>query len=82
MAFVSPACYALLAGAGRSLEEQGEIMAKKGMVTTAAAIISPSVGGFMAGGLGYDKAFVIFGIIMLLAGLIAVLFLPNEQKAA
>lgn len=76
MAFVSPACSALLGETGRSEREQGEIMGKKGLVLTTAGIVSPAVGSFLAVKFGYSQSFIILGYIMLIAGVFAGLVLP------
>ncbi|MFY0543352.1 MFS transporter [Brevibacillus sp. H7] len=78
MAFVSPACFAMLSETGRSPSEQGELMAKNGMVLTAAAIVSPGVGGFFAGQYGYAESFVILGGIMIAVGFLALILLPGR----
>ncbi|QQE72977.1 MFS transporter [Brevibacillus composti] len=77
MAFVSPACFALLGETGRTRAEQGELMAKNGMVLTAAAVVSPAVGSFLGVQFGYGMSFVILGGIMGGAGLFALLVLPR-----
>lgn len=76
MAFVSPACSAMLGETGRTALEQGEIMGKKGLVLTTAGIVSPAVGSFLAVQFGYGQSFIILGYIMIAAGLFAYLVLP------
>jgi DHA1 family multidrug resistance protein-like MFS transporter len=76
MAFVSPACSAMLGETGRTALEQGEIMGKKGLVLTTAGIVSPAVGSFLAVQFGYGQSFMILGYIMIAAGLFAWLVLP------
>ncbi len=80
MAFVSPACFALLARAGRTEEEQNKIFVQKGIILTFASIISPAIGGFLAGKWGFAQSFIILGIIMFLTGVIAFLFLPRASS--
>lgn len=80
MAFVTPACFALLGQAGKTMEEQGKVMAKNGMVLTGASIVSPAVGGYLAGHLGYQNSFLLLGGIMATAGLVALLFLPGKKR--
>jgi MFS transporter, DHA1 family, multidrug resistance protein len=79
MAFVSPACFAMLGETGRTRAEQGELMAKNGMVLTTAAIVSPAVGSFFAVQFGYGQSFVILGSIMAAAGVFALLVLPGRR---
>ncbi|UFJ43002.1 MFS transporter [Brevibacillus humidisoli] len=80
MAFVTPACYALLGAIGKTEEEKGRVMAKNGMVITIASIVSPGIGGFLAAHVGYIGSFYTLGGVMLLAGLIAVMLLPQENR--
>ncbi|MFM1655463.1 MFS transporter [Brevibacillus sp. B_LB10_24] len=79
MAFVTPACSALLGQLARNNEEQGVFMVKKGMVLTAAAIVSPAIGGLLAAKFGYAQAFFIFGVIMMLASFVTLSSLPNKS---
>lgn len=78
MAFVSPACSAMLGETGRTALEQGEIMGKKGLVLTTAGIVSPAVGSFFAVQFGYGQSFVILGYIMIVAGVFSWLALPSK----
>jgi DHA1 family multidrug resistance protein-like MFS transporter len=80
LAFVSPACFAMLGESGRSAVEQGELMAKNGIVLTSAAVISPTVGSFFAVQYGYPQSFVMFGLIMIAAGCLALLLLPAKNR--
>ncbi|WP_289139272.1 MFS transporter [uncultured Brevibacillus sp.] len=76
MAFVSPACSAMLGETGRTAVEQGEIMGKKGLVLTTAGIVSPAVGSFLAVQFGYGQSFVILGYMMIAVGVFAWMMLP------
>lgn len=78
MAFVSPACSAMLGETGKTALEQGEIMGKKGLVLTTAGIVSPAVGSFFAVQFGYGQSFVILGYIMIVAGVFSWLALPSK----
>ncbi|GEB31493.1 MULTISPECIES: MFS transporter [Brevibacillus] len=78
MAFVSPACSAMLGETGKTALEQGEIMGKKGLVLTTAGIVSPAVGSFFAVQFGYGQSFVILGYIMIVAGVFSWLVLPSR----
>ena len=68
IAFLSPACFAFLGKQGTGLEEQGRIMAKNGMMITLASIVSPVIGGWLADQLGFDRTFVLFGLILMSGG--------------
>lgn len=80
MAFVSPACSAMLGETGRTAVEQGEIMGKKGLVLTTAGIVSPAVGSFLAVQFGYGQSFVILGYMMIAAGVFAWMMLPHRVE--
>ncbi|QOT00845.1 MFS transporter [Brevibacterium sp. JNUCC-42] len=79
MAFVSPACFAVLASSADTIDEQNKIFVQKGIILTFASILSPAVGGFLAGRFGFANSFVILGWVMLITGLIALLFLPKKS---
>ncbi|MGD8191656.1 MFS transporter [Brevibacillus ginsengisoli] len=80
MAFVTPACFAMLGELGRTSIEQGNVMAKNGMVMTIASMVSPVVGGYLASHAGYHQAFQWFGVIMLVAGAVAIWRLPVRRQ--
>ncbi|MGF9907854.1 MFS transporter [Brevibacillus porteri] len=82
MAFVSPACSALLGETGKTALEQGEIMGKKGLVLTSAGIVSPAVGSFLAVQFGYGQSFVILGYMMIIAGVFAWMMLPARVEGS
>ncbi|GED66424.1 hypothetical protein BRE01_01260 [Brevibacillus reuszeri] len=82
MAFVSPACSAMLGETGKTALEQGEIMGKKGLVLTTAGIVSPAVGSFLAVQFGYGQSFVILGYMMIAAGVFAWLMLPVRVEGS
>ncbi|WP_400164016.1 MFS transporter [Brevibacillus sp. TJ4] len=81
MAFVSPACSAMLGETGKTAVEQGELMGKKGLVLTSAGIVSPAVGSFLAVQFGYAQSFVILGYLMIAVGVFAWLVLPKRVEA-
>lgn len=80
MAFVSPACSAMLGETGRTELEQGKLMGQKGLVLTSAGIISPAVGSFLAVQFGYGQSFVILGYLMIAVGVFAWLVLPKRVE--
>lgn len=80
MAFVSPACSAMLGETGRNELEQGKLMGQKGLVLTSAGIISPAVGSFLAVQFGYGQSFVILGYLMIAVGVFAWLVLPKRVE--
>jgi len=80
MAFVSPACSAMLGETGRTEMEQGKLMGQKGLVLTSAGIVSPAVGSFLAVQVGYGQSFVLLGYLMIAVGLFAWLVLPKRVE--
>lgn len=80
MAFVSPACSAMLGETGRTELEQGKLMGQKGLVLTSAGIISPAVGSFLAVQFGYAQSFVLLGYLMIAVGVFAGLVLPKRVE--
>lgn len=78
MAFVSPACSAMLGETGRTELEQGQLMGQKGLVLTSAGIVSPAVGSFLAVQFGYGQSFVLLGYLMIAVGVFAWLVLPKR----
>lgn len=80
MAFVTPACFAMLGQIGQTSVEQGKVMAVNGIGLTLASITAPVASGILASAYGYATSFVLFGMIMLLACLLAWMFLPASPK--
>lgn len=79
MAFVTPACFAMLGEMGKTEQEQGSVMAKNGIVMTIASMISPAIGGMVAGHFGYQQAFYLFGLVMIFACLLVFTQLRTAQ---
>lgn len=80
IAFLSPACFALLGKLGKDLEAQGRIMAKNGMMITLASIVAPVAGGLVADWLGFGRTFLLFGALLALGGVLGV-FVVHEHRA-
>lgn len=81
IAFLSPACFAFLGKQGTGLEEQGRIMAKNGMMITLASIVSPVIGGWLADQLGFDRTFVLFGLILMLGGVTGWIAITEDRQS-
>lgn len=82
LAFLSPACFTLLGKQGTGLEEQGRIMAKNGMMITLASIISPVIGGMLADGLGFDRTFILFGILLIVGSVMGWLVIREHHHVS
>lgn len=82
IAFLSPACFALLGKQGKGLEEQGRIMAKNGMMITLASIIAPVIGGVIADQLGFERTFILLGLFLILGGVMGWMTVREEPSTA
>lgn len=80
LAFLSPACMALLARLARSHFQQGKLMAGNGMVNTIASVVSPAAGAYLAATIGFSASFVILGWVLLAAGLASLAFIREPSK--
>lgn len=79
LAFLSPACMALLARLARSSEQQGKLMAGNGLVHTLASVLSPAAGAYMVARVGFTTAFYLLGWILIATAVCALLFVRDGQ---
>lgn len=82
LAFLSPACMALLAGITRDRVLQGKLMAGNGLVHTLASVVSPAAGAWLVARVGFAAAFEALGWLLLATGLCALAFIRNPRPAA
>src|SRR5690554_4032204 len=90
LAFLSPACMALLARIGRTQLQQGKLMAGNGIVHTLASVVSPAAGALLVAKIGFALAFNILGWVLILTAICALFFItdhitteePNERDDA
>jgi len=82
LAFLSPACMALLARLARSHFQQGKLMAGNGMVNTIASVVSPAAGAYLAATIGFKASFALLGWILLAAGIASLAFIREPKKEA
>ncbi|AJY75742.1 MFS transporter [Paenibacillus beijingensis] len=78
LAFLSPACMALLARMARSSEQQGKLMAGNGLVHTLASVFSPAAGAYLVAKLGFTMAFYLLGWILIATAVCALLFVRDQ----
>ncbi|GGA35153.1 MFS transporter [Paenibacillus physcomitrellae] len=71
LAFLSPACLALLASLSKDAVTQGKLMAGHGVTHTLASVLSPAVGAFLVKLAGFSLTFQSLGWILISAGLLA-----------
>jgi len=82
LAFLSPACMALLAGMTRDRILQGKLMAGNGLVHTLASVVSPAAGALLVARIGFSAAFTVLGWVLIVTGLRALLFIRNPRPPA
>ncbi len=61
-------------------EEQGRVMSYIGMITAAAAVVAPVIGGIVTGSLGWEYIFLI-NVPIGLAGIVLFLFFPSSEES-
>ena len=80
LAFLSPACMALLARMSNDLKEQGKLMAGNGLVHTIAAVASPAAGAYMVAKIGFTTAFSMLGWILVVTSVLAIFFIKDIKQ--
>lgn len=80
LAFLSPAALSMLASLSSNITTQGKHMAGNGVIHTIASVGSPAIGALLVAQLGFTIAFFILGIVLIVAGFCAVIFLANPQN--
>jgi len=75
LAFLSPACMALLARISEDRVRQGKLMAGNGLVHTLASVVSPAAGAYMVAKIGFTSAFLILGWILIATAICALFFI-------
>ncbi|WP_110934303.1 MFS transporter [Paenibacillus bouchesdurhonensis] len=79
LAFLSPACLALLASLSKDPVGQGKLMAGHGVVHTLASVVSPAAGAFLVAQSGYSMTFQSLGWLLIITGIIAI-FMVHEPR--
>ncbi|MBR2563816.1 MAG: MFS transporter [Paenibacillus sp.] len=77
LAFLSPACLALLAQLSTDPVKQGKYMSGHGVVHTLASVVSPAAGAVIVGAMGFSATFSSLGYLLILTGVIALLTMPR-----
>ncbi|TLS53355.1 MFS transporter [Paenibacillus antri] len=81
LAFLSPACLALLAKLARDRVHQSKLMSGNGLVHTLASVVSPAAGALLVAKVGFTAAFVALGWGLIVTGILAA-FGVKEAPAA
>ncbi|MFX3632088.1 MAG: MFS transporter [Candidatus Pristimantibacillus sp.] len=82
LAFLSPACLALLARISNDRTEQGKLMAGNGLVHTLATVVSPAAGAYLVAKIGFTTAFYMLGWILIVTAVCALFFIRDIKAAA
>jgi len=77
LAFLSPACMALLARLATNQTEQGKLMAGNSLVHTLASVVSPAAGAFLVAKIGFHIAFFLLGVVLIVISLCALFFIRD-----
>lgn len=77
LAFLSPACLALLARFAQNQVQQGKLMAGNGLVHTLASVVSPAAGAILVAKLGFSASFQGLGIGLIVIGVLAIFFIRS-----
>lgn len=72
LAFLSPACLALLANLTQDPVKQGKLMAGHGVTHTVASVISPAAGAYLVAHTGFSISFQSLGWLLIATGVIAI----------
>lgn len=78
LAFLSPACLALLASLSKDPVTQGKYMSGHGVIHTLASVISPAAGAFIVANAGYSGTFQTLGWLLIATGIMAIFSVPSS----
>jgi Arabinose efflux permease len=81
LAFLSPACLALLARISNDVTKQGKFMAGNGLVHTLATVVSPAAGAYMVAKIGFTTAFYLLGWVLVITAVCALFFIRDIKAA-
>jgi len=80
LAFLSPACLALLARLTDDRVQQGKLMAGNGLVHTLASVVSPAAGAYLVAQIGFGVAFTLLGWILIVTAICALIFIKDINR--
>ena len=72
LAFLSPACLALLAKLAKDRVHQSKLMSGNGLVHTLASVVSPAAGALLVAKFGFTAAFAALGWGLIVTGILAI----------
>ncbi|WP_221568377.1 MFS transporter [Alkalihalobacillus sp. TS-13] len=79
LAFMTPACFALLSGYAKNSHQQGKYMAFNGLLMTIAHILSPTIGGYLVEIVNYQGTYFLIGGCILITAIIALLYVREFE---
>jgi len=79
IAFLSPACLALLAKLSSDISKQGKLMSGNGLVHTLASVVSPALGAILVAKIGFTVAFMILGWVLIVTSLLSFFFIKESH---
>lgn len=82
LAFLAPACLALLASLSEDRIKQGKLMAGHGVMHTLASVVSPATGAFLVAKAGFGLTFQSLGWLLIGTGIIAVFIIHDRQGSS
>lgn len=82
LAFLSPACLALLASLSQDPVTQGKYMSGHGVIHTLASVVSPAAGAFIVAKAGYSLTFQSLGWLLIATGIMAIFSVPSVLKTS
>lgn len=80
LAFLSPACLAMLASLSNHPVQQGKLMAGQGVMHTVASVVSPAAGAFLVAQSGFTLTFQALGWLLITTGIIAIFTIKEPRK--
>ncbi|WP_438446451.1 MFS transporter [Gorillibacterium sp. sgz5001074] len=81
LAFLSPACLALLAKLARDHIHRSKLMSGNGLVHTLASVVSPAAGAYLVAKIGFTTAFTVLGWGLIVTGVLAIFGIREASHA-
>lgn len=82
LAFLSPACLALLAKLAKDRLHQGKLMSGNGLIHTLASVVSPAAGAVLVAFVGFTVAFTVLGWILIVTGALSIIGIKEPPPTA
>lgn len=79
LAFLSPACLAMLTSLSSNAAQQGKLLAGHGVVHTLASVLSPAAGALLAAKMGFTFTFQFLGWLLIATGIIAIFTIKENR---